>query len=482
MDNAIPRWGFRAHGLIERSSMQLDSSHIAFRQPTGRTRWEAGRTSLIDFGAKEKAILSGDQVHGKEIGPDSWLYKAPDSSVWVVSAESSGGTVSVQLDRFGEFAVLPESYSYSVQRPSSNGNRYVRYDVAPNGSAAVFCVMSGPNVVSWDEITLSGMPESCEIVAKILFDDKQTQGTVTESNTLQSINHRARKELSGTWVGAPYVLTKADLGEDCLGSVSGTYTYTIRSYPAGDPPSGVHEYFLGGFENGSKIYKLEGAILSVYYTATGVAKEVRGGMVVETRMSGSVDKISGSGTEVRKGTGEFLGLDACGFTTLRTDIPLVTLKKQNTYTSVVITIGGSNYEAWAKKEEITLEEYGEPPVTTNSAEYSSGFFGDNVASSPVARAGSRGVSADIFGWRDIDGHAGSLSLSAATLANAVLAVQAVEEKRDGSASASYGPVFARGVDKGAIITKNGSADLPWVSYNPITGAVAFNHNTRVSWT
>lgn len=483
MDSAIPDWGFRAHGLIEYGEVQLDGRRTQFRQPAGRSRWDAGRTSLIDFGAKEKAILSGDQVHGQRINADSWLYKAPDSSVWVVSVDTSRNAMSVQFDRFGEFVVLPESYSYTVQRPSTGGNRYMRYDVSPSGSAAVFCVMSGPNIVGWDEIVLSGMPDSCEITAAVLFDLNQTSGSVTESDTLQTISYGLYRRISGQF---PPIFTTDNLGDDCKGSLTTSSSFVMIGTPADVqyPEDGWH---AGISVNGSVIGKSEGAILAVYYAPSGEKKEVTGGIQVETIVTGSVAMTSnGSSSVTKTGTGEFFGPDrnVCSTTTSVTNSPLTTIEKRNTEIKVTINIGKTTHETWVKIEKnTTIRNHftDDPPVVTGRTEFSSGYVADSAISA-VAQLGTNGVSAYIGGWRDSDGSSSELYLTVATLSNAVLAVQASEVKALGATIASYGPVFARGVDRGLLITKRNSGDLPWVSYNPITGAIAFNHNTPVSWT
>ncbi len=210
------------HGLVKGGQLTLpNAATMPYPQPVGE-HWQRGSTALIkhpnapgitrtpeeqaeDAAAGlqwwDRAILSGNQLYGKEL--PGWIYIDPNGDRWLVTttlstAHLNGGTCSVTLSRFGVLGGAPESYTYSVTVPNmgqatptisgTTGTRVQRYHSSPTGSAAVFEVaveFRGSDArwwiwrpVGWVEMTLSGLGSACSAAVIIRKNRAETLGQV----------------------------------------------------------------------------------------------------------------------------------------------------------------------------------------------------------------------------------------------------------------------------------------------------------------
>ena len=228
MTDQIPPWGCPWHGLITAGKLGLpNGAKIDMRQP------DSGNTSIIDFGAPEvlsqppietgkqwwnKAILSGDQIHGQPIG-GSWVYQAPDLSLWLVSTtlhdtDGTDSSITVTLDSFGKFGFKKVTHTYTVPMVDLSGLQQEFYDkpytildylvgvkvnrasVHPQGSASVFEVSSqfrrfndldgtisygGARApIAFLELKLDGQAEDCTVTLDRIYADRSMQSVYSD--------------------------------------------------------------------------------------------------------------------------------------------------------------------------------------------------------------------------------------------------------------------------------------------------------------
>lgn len=305
MADNIPPWGCPWHGLITDGQLALpNGTSIPMRQPQGVYANEFGITNLIDLSAPavettfsdlqkgkqwlNKSILSAGQIHGKDIGGGSWVYQAPDLSLWLVSTSmhgvtNTGSTVDVTLSRFGEFGAAAESHSYSVTPPSIQHIRdmYYNFDAHyidneriylhathPSGKAAVFelsCEFRHVNDVAgyyrynhargtaaWYEIKLSGNAAECVITIDLIYEDRAYP-------------------LIGSGTG-----NFPDFVWSVVGNTAVTDTTNFTADECGGSFSRVTKYSAviesGGSGSGS--YALNDSVLAVFYNADGSRSDI----------------------------------------------------------------------------------------------------------------------------------------------------------------------------------------------------------------
>lgn len=209
--SSVPPWGVPWHGRIQNGLLHLPTDEtMPFRQPTGIRVESLGDTHLIDLGRPEvatspedqatgkqwlnQAIISGDQIHGRPIGQGSWIYQAPDGSLWIAttdahgrerpySANSWGTPATVSFTRFGVLGGAPETHVYTVPiaepdrisswiYPYTNDTAYLfLHSTHPRGHAAAFGLYlwhAGEDAlrsptgwgcpVAWLELSIEGVP------------------------------------------------------------------------------------------------------------------------------------------------------------------------------------------------------------------------------------------------------------------------------------------------------------------------------------
>ncbi|TVT66029.1 MAG: hypothetical protein FHK79_18045 [Pseudomonas sp.] len=214
------------HGLVKGGQLTLpNAATMPYPQPAGE-HWQQGSTALIkhpnapgitrtpeqqaeDSAAGlewwDRAILSGNQLYGKEL--QGWIYIDPNGDRWLVTTtlstlHISGGTCSFTLARFGVLGGEPESYTYSVAVPNmgqatpaingTTGTRVQRYHSSPAGEAAVFEVALEYSqgyerfwrwrAVGWVEMTLAGPGATCTAAVTVRKTRAQALGTTVLDN------------------------------------------------------------------------------------------------------------------------------------------------------------------------------------------------------------------------------------------------------------------------------------------------------------
>lgn len=215
------------HGLVKGGQLTLpNGATMPYPQPGGE-HWQQGSTALIrhpnapgitrtseeqseDAAAGrqwwDRAILSGNQLYGKEL--PGWIYIDPNGDRWLVtttlsSTHLSGGVCTVTLARFGVLGGEPLTYSYDVVVPNmgqstptisgTTGTRVQRYHSSPTGNAAVFEVAVEYSQgyerfwrwrpVGWVEMTLAGPGASCAAAVTVLKSRAQALGGYTYQDT-----------------------------------------------------------------------------------------------------------------------------------------------------------------------------------------------------------------------------------------------------------------------------------------------------------
>lgn len=512
-DDIIPAWGFPWHGLIRDSKLTLaNGQQIPMRQPVN------GDTSLIDFGAPtpvgdetdgkrwlNKAILTGDTVHGKFIGASSWLYKAPDSSVWRVDYSGYGytdvgGQATFKLSRFGEFGAPSESYSYSVPLPTQYMMSYYndivmrKYDVRPNGSAALFCLIK-PDVnsqpLSWFEFKLSGPADSCVITAECRYTLEQAEGDITLTNTLDS-------KLAPAYGVDGTESDSLDYSEENWG---GTYTFI------GTP---VQRQGTSGrlwMSSGSRTVSIIGKVVAIFYSATGDIVEMLADIKTREDKSSSGQSLSGisslfSYAHVKPlPNKQVLGVRQlkCTLTVTNTtnetgslEIRLstggtVVKKTLSRVTAETLTnriIGGYGYGVAGLDVPPLPEQPTDELIISEYSTCTPGGSGDG-ALLPAQRTISEMINAPgIFGgwWFAEDGSLTTISYDFINLSNTVHAIRERVPK-SGSTLYEIGPVFyGRGQPVAKTKISTSGTYFPRASHNPITGEIAVDNEKNVSWT
>lgn len=100
------------HGLVRNGKLQReDGSQIDWPQPT------SGDTILAQApGAEDYQILAGQRdIASKSLGFRSWLYQAPDGSVWQGRLVDFTGTLEFRFSLFGVFGTAPEGVPEPVE-------------------------------------------------------------------------------------------------------------------------------------------------------------------------------------------------------------------------------------------------------------------------------------------------------------------------------------------------------------------------------
>lgn len=267
----VPVIGHPWHGLVRDGQLRLpDSSTRSYPQPQPSSASEGpdvigsahlvkrpgiGPVSLTPAQAalaadnkhqwRDTAILSGStwQLYGQQL--DGWLYFAPDGSRWRVriplgnSQYAFADTLNfdVQLDRFGDFGVAPESYTYSVSlagwQPTDQPLLWSAFDnistetavtaaylyvesVQPDGSKAAimahqrrFGVLAedasrpryDPCVrapLGWLELAISGPGQAATVALTVLRSRDQT---------LRVVQYQPIPPATPRWVGVHFVAT-----------------------------------------------------------------------------------------------------------------------------------------------------------------------------------------------------------------------------------------------------------------------------------
>lgn len=226
--NKLNAFGCPWHGLIEGGQLTLPNGlTMPMRQPNGLP-FERGNTHLIDLPTApittrtteqqeadtltglqwlDKAIISGDQIHGQVLGAGRWIYHSDGN--WLVSTTLQGSvgsitTCTVTLKRFGVFGGDPLEYAYEVAVPSlaaeygywslSPGASSLHlYSAHPQGSAGMFALLgqwSGlleRRPIAWVEVTLSGPASACVIGITLARSADQTAGTVTNEDNFRDM-------------------------------------------------------------------------------------------------------------------------------------------------------------------------------------------------------------------------------------------------------------------------------------------------------
>lgn len=315
----IPAWGCPWHGLIKDDKLTLSNGEqINMRQPQGGDGWPRGSTNLIDLGVEpvasqpdaetgkqwlNKAILSSDQIHGVLVGDGSWIYQAPDSSLWRVSTSlpatnGDAESILVTLDRFGEFCTKKETYSYTVPTPDITAikNIYIdtvfrepalimvrRFSVHPKGHAATFNISAqflysngnlpgfylyekSRGTIGWIEITLSGPANDCEISADTIYANK----------TSPLISSDVFSSTPQDWV-VSHSDTETDTTVEQSPVCTGTYEYQSTPYLTVQSTGSYSRDFL-----------VDGAVMSVFYKPDGTRSTINMTVSVETTESTEV--------------------------------------------------------------------------------------------------------------------------------------------------------------------------------------------------
>lgn len=306
MSTNIPPWGYPWHGLIRGRRLELPSGiDMPMRQPSkGQYKWQASSNDLIDLGAPQitsapsenpdiqwhnKAILSGDQLHGVPLVGDpahsgAWIYQAPDSSVWVVSTSLDGsdgkdGSAKFTLTKFGEFYSDPESYTYTVAVPNldyviheymnnPHGNYYEvkslrisKYCSHPKGHSAVFMVMGETydpyesvldyDGMAWLKASLTGHPSECQISVNGIYRGQEPANCF--SWVIKGYSHYrdppASHDVEVSYTGDP---------KDAVPPLCSSYSKSVS--PATPTPSS---------DRWSDTREIKNAIISVMYDAQG---------------------------------------------------------------------------------------------------------------------------------------------------------------------------------------------------------------------
>jgi len=289
--SSVPPWGVPFHGLIKGSELTLPNGQtIPCRQPSGFD-FERGHTHLIEVpGTPEvvrtseeaaedtasgrqwlnKAMISGNQIHGVTIGNGGMLYIAPDGGRWLVSSSLHGSNSSVAvftvtLSLFGILGGDSEQYSYTVSAPdlsaecayhgiSESSGRVRMYHAHPQGQAAVYGVFAQLSVykefaaLAWLEISLSGPADNCIINCSLIRDAATTDGEAIQDDDFANVS-----EFTSYIFGSNSEAdTTVDAHPDCSGSYRREITYSVSTSASGqeasvqslpgNPAEGVQEH------------------------------------------------------------------------------------------------------------------------------------------------------------------------------------------------------------------------------------------------
>lgn len=238
--DALDLWGHPWHGLVKGGALTLpNATTMPYAQPSGSASYQAGATSLIDFGApavstpaedaaqgmewRSVAILSGGQgqVYGTATSAGAWIYNGASGARWLVRPNNIENRTLAQVSaqpqlqvvRFGEFppdglttshlitASLPASWGQSTPVISGNYNgtdwtadettiRLRLQSVKPDGSEAIFALdyappwaPNQPVALGFARLALSGEGVSTIASVSILATREQAAGTRTDTTT-----------------------------------------------------------------------------------------------------------------------------------------------------------------------------------------------------------------------------------------------------------------------------------------------------------
>mgnify|MGYP003675782807 CR=1 FL=1 len=306
--DVLGTWGCPWHGLIKDSQLTLpNAATMPMRQPNGLA-FERGSTHLIalptapvterttdqqeadDLAGRQwlnKALIAGDQIHGKPIGLGKWIYHDADGKNWLVSTTLQGSgpalaLCTVTLRRFGVFGGAPETHEYTVAVPGleearaywglASINVQARlYSAHPQGSGAIFAVMGFFNNVlewrpiAWQQLTLSGPAGDCTVGLNVLYDADASTGSETAGDSGSFGSELVRYELKST---SEVVDTTVENFPSCSGTYTSTQTFSFG-------PSGTGSGFLAFPSTGYTQRKAaEGNIVGVVYGADGSLKTI----------------------------------------------------------------------------------------------------------------------------------------------------------------------------------------------------------------
>lgn len=306
----VPPWGCPYHGLIEGGQLTLPNGDtLPCRQPNGFS-FERGHTHLVQVpdapetnrtvdelaedtasGRQwlDRAMISGNQLHGVYIGNGAMIYVAPDGSRWLVNASlhgsNAGATSStVTLRRFGIIGGDLEEYTYTVPVPDlsaecayhgvQNSSVQVRmFHAHPQGKAAVFGLFAKLSsyiefaALAWLELSLSGPASDCAISIAIIRDALATDGVQTEGDDFLVVSDFVRYLVaSSVETGSPVGAYPA-----CSDSYRRDISYSISSDSAGSI-----QQLSGNPTEGVQVARRvqQGIIIGLLYTELGALQEV----------------------------------------------------------------------------------------------------------------------------------------------------------------------------------------------------------------
>lgn len=279
----LEQWGHPWHGLVKGGTLSLPYEiEMQYPQPaSGDWPYQAGTTSLIDFGApatttppedaaqgmewRSLGTLSGaeSQLYGKPLGAGNWVYKAPSGDRWLIRASSIHGKtaqiissgVNIIAQRFGEFPAEGRAAAHSIAvalpadwgqaAPEIKGSSgtpigldklIVRMQMSkPDGSGAIFALDYSsfvdelpPRAFGFAELVIAGDGAAITATLNIIATREQTAGEGIKQPWIPYIKgmHMA---LVRTWTGnfdPPCTPREVTLRDEMMVYYSGLYEYT----------------------------------------------------------------------------------------------------------------------------------------------------------------------------------------------------------------------------------------------------------------
>lgn len=297
-------WGRPWHGLVEGGTLTLpngatmshpypgdagDADVLAFRPPgtpaVARTPEQAAADAAAGRQWLDYALISGRAprlLYGQSLGgAGTWLYAAPDGSRWLVRLQGATSlrnltvpwSVSVTVERFGEFGAPAESHTLSDTltdwQQTLPGNPAGLYHVAPHGAVtSAYCTVQDVR------------PDGSQAVLAVEIDDLPSQ------QDYRGWPHRLPQvalgfvtlSLSGTpgvdaALAAAVVRSRAQtLGTPATSITDGRAQYYFNhidaTWPTSDPFPGAStlRILAGSY---SRAASVTGRILSMCYTPGG---------------------------------------------------------------------------------------------------------------------------------------------------------------------------------------------------------------------
>lgn len=289
-------FGHPWHGVCTRAGIGLPNGQTmvypGFRPEGGDVHLfkipgaPGGTTTPEDVAAGRQwldyALISGSTMHlyGKALGEGKWLYLDPDGVRWLVSttlqtnsvANVEGQSITVTLDRFGEFLVPAERHEYTVAVPNLGQDTpavdNARYDgatlqkneilahlfsVHPQGEQAVFLLYAhtdiytqrmqwGKRPVGWLMLSITGPGASAVISLAVLKNRSETIGTMTFSGGFETVYLYRVTEITDTYVdyqGEPTLVETVSTTTSFTSASSG-----LTGYDPSGPGSTTTAYAL----------------------------------------------------------------------------------------------------------------------------------------------------------------------------------------------------------------------------------------------